>query len=199
MSLTIQDQITTLLDLTAGKICDINNLKFEKEGEQYRISFRSDKEEIFLENSNEVLNAVQHYIRKIIHLKNPEDKSHFFFDIGYHNKNREYILSVKIPEIAKEVVIVEGKPVILVGLNSFERLYIHNLLTDVNDLQTTSVGVDPNRKLLILPASETGSTPLDESIIFDINTIKNDNTIDMFKYSTELTNSDKLETNINLD
>jgi spoIIIJ-associated protein len=199
MSLTIQDQITTLLDLTAGKICDINNLKFEKEGEQYRISFRSDKEEIFLENSNEVLNAVQHYIRKIIHLKNPEDKSHFFFDIGYHNKNREYILSVKIPEIAKEVVIVEGKPVILVGLNSFERLYIHNLLADVNDLQTTSVGVDPNRKLLILPASETGSTPLDESIIFDINTIKNDNTIDMFKYSTELTNSDKLETNINLD
>jgi predicted RNA-binding protein Jag len=196
---TIQDQITKLLDLTAGRISDVSDLKFEKEGEQYRITFQTKNPTILLENSNETLNAIQHFIRKIIHLKNPEDHSHFFLDIGYHNKNREYILSVRIPELAQETIITQGKPVILVGLTSFERLYVHNLLSDVNGLQTTSVGIDPNRKLLILPTSETGSTALDDSSVFDINTIENDNTIDMFKHSSELFSSEKMDTNTKLD
>jgi predicted RNA-binding protein Jag len=199
MSQNIQEQIKSLLGLTAGKISDVTDLKFDKEGEQFRVTFMTKNPTIFLENSNQVLNAIQHFIRKVIHLKNPDDHSHFFFDIGYHNKNREYILSVKIPELAQETIITQGKPVILVGLNSFERLYVHNILADVNGLQTTSVGIDPNRKLLILPTSETGSTALDDSIVFDINTIKNDNNIDMFKHSTELTSLEKLETNTKLD
>jgi spoIIIJ-associated protein len=199
MSYSIQEQIISYLALTAGKISNITDVKFEKEGDQFRVSFMTKDAYIFLENSNEVLNAIQHFIRKIIHLKNPLDHSHFFFDIGYHNKNREYILSVKIPELAQKSVIRDGKPVILIGLTSFERLYVHNLLSDVNNLETTSVGIDPNRKLLILPASETGSTALDDSIIFDINSIKNDNTTDMFKHSTELTSPTKVETNTNND
>jgi spoIIIJ-associated protein len=186
MSTNIQEQIKKLLEVTAGKISNITSVEFIKEGEQLRVSLLTENNDIFLENHSEVLNAVQHFIRKIIHLKNPTDRSHFFLDIGFHNKNREYILSLKVPEFAQEIVILKGRPIIFIGLNSFERLYVHNILVDVNGLQTTSVGIDPNRKLLVLPTSEIGSSSLDDSLIFDIKSIENNNIIDMFKEQSPL-------------
>jgi predicted RNA-binding protein Jag len=180
---TIQDQISQLIHITVGKIAIIKSLEFEKEGEQFRVCIHTDKNEIFLENQCEVLEAIQHFVRKIIHIKNPQDHSHFFLDIGYYNKNREYVLSIKTPELAQEVVLNKGRTVIMTHLSGFERLYVHNILADVNGLQTTSVGIDTNRKLLIIPTSETGSSSLDESTIFDLDTIVIDPNIDMFKNS----------------
>jgi predicted RNA-binding protein Jag len=180
---TIQDQISQLIHITVGKIAIIKSLEFEKEGEQFRVCIHTDNNNIFLENQCEVLEAIQHFVRKIIHIKNPQDHSHFFLDIGYYNKNREYVLSIKTPELAQEVVLNKGRTVIMTHLSGFERLYVHNILADVNGLQTTSVGIDTNRKLLIIPTSETGSSSLDESTIFDLDTIVIDPNIDMFKNS----------------
>jgi predicted RNA-binding protein Jag len=177
----IQDQITKLIHLTVGKIAVILSINFKKEGEQYRVCILTDNNKIFLENQCEVLEAIQHFVRKIIHIKNPTDHSHFFLDIGYYNKNREYVLSIKTPKLAKEIVLNKGKTVIMTHLSGFERLYVHNLLSDVNGLQTTSVGIDSNRKLLIIPTSETGSSSLDDSTIFDLDTILIDPKTDMFK------------------
>ena len=181
MPITIQDQIKNLVSLTMGKIATIKSIIFDKEGEQFRVCILTDNNAIFLENQCEVLEAIQHFVRKIIHIKNPGDHSHFFLDIGYYNKNREYVLSIKTPELAQEVVLNKGKTVIMIHLSGFERLYVHNLLADINGLQTTSVGIDTNRKLLIIPTSETGSSSLDESTIFDLDTILIDPNIDMFK------------------
>jgi predicted RNA-binding protein Jag len=183
MSNTIQDQISQLIHITVGKIATIKDISFEKEGEQFRVCILTDNNQIFLENQCEVLEAIQHFVRKIVHIKNPRDQSHFFLDIGHFNKNREYILSIKTPELAQEIVLNKGQTVIMIHLSGFERLYVHNILSDVNGLQTTSVGVDTNRKLLIIPTSETGSTSLDQSTIFDIDTIVVDPNTDMFKNS----------------
>jgi predicted RNA-binding protein Jag len=183
MSSLIQDQITNLIHVTVGKIAVIKDINFEKEGEEFRVCILTDNNDIFLENQCEVLEAIQHFIRKIIHLKNPKDRSHFFLDIGYYNKNREYILSIKTPELAQEVVLNQGKTVIMRHLSGFERLYVHNILSDVNGLHTSSVGIDTNRKLLIIPTSETGSSSLDDATVFDLDTIAIDLNIDMFKNS----------------
>ena len=185
MSITIQDQIINLIDLTAGKIAAIKSVTFEKEGEQFRVCILTDSNSIFLENQCEVLEAIQHFVRKIIHIKNPGDHSHFFLDIGYYNKNRQYILSIKTPELAQEVVLNKGKTVIMTHLSGFERLYVHNVLADVNGLQTTSVGIDTNRKLLIIPTSETGSSSLDDATVFDLDTILINQNIDMFKHNNQ--------------
>lgn len=181
MSITIKEQITNLIHLTVGNISAINSINFEKEGQEYRICILTQNDDIFLENRCEVLEAVQHFIRKIIHIKNPGDKTHFFLDIGYYNKNREYILSIKTPKLAQEIVLNKGRTVIMTHLSGYERLYVHNILADVNGLQTTSVGIDTNRKLLIIPTSETGSSTLDESTIFDLDSTEIDHSIDMFR------------------
>ena len=85
----IQNQITHLIHITVGKIAVIESINFEKEADQTRICILTQNNSIFLENRCEVLEAIQHYIRKIVHIKNPIDRSHFFLDIGYYNKNRE--------------------------------------------------------------------------------------------------------------
>jgi predicted RNA-binding protein Jag len=180
---TIQDQISQLIHITVGKIAAIKSLDFEKESQQFRVCILTDNNNIFLENQCEVLDAIQHFVRKTIHIKNPSDHTHFFLDVGYYNKNREYVLSIKTPELAQEVVLKKGKTVIMTHLSGFERLYVHNILSDVNGLQTTSVGIDTNRKLLIIPTSETGSSSLDESTIFDLDSIVIDINLDMFKNS----------------
>ena len=187
----IQNQITHLIHITVGKIAVIESINFEKEADQTRICILTQNNSIFLENRCEVLEAIQHYIRKIVHIKNPIDRSHFFLDIGYYNKNREYILSIKIPEMAQNIVLTKGKTVIMTHLSAFERLYVHNILADVNGLQTTSVGVDTNRKLLIIPTSEIGSSSLDDSTIFDLNSVTIDLTIDMFNYNKGVLPVDK--------
>jgi predicted RNA-binding protein Jag len=181
MTSTIQDQITKLIHTTVGNIAALISVEFKKEGDQTRVCILTQNNSIFLQDQCEVLEAIQHFVRKIVHIKNPTDRSHFFLDIGYYNKNREYMLSIHTPELAREVVLNKGKTVIMTHLSGFERLYVHNLLADVNGLQTTSVGIDNNRKLLILPTSETGSSSLDESTIFDLDAITIDLTIDMFK------------------
>ncbi len=184
--MTLQTQIINLLNLTVGKIAKIKNVSFEKESDQFRVCILTDNDSIFLENQCETLESIQHFVRKIIHLKNPTDYSHFFLDIGYYNKNREYILSIKTPELAQEVVLNKGKTVIMTHLSNFERLYVHNILTDVNGLQTTSVGVDTNRKLLIIPTSETGSSSLDDAYVFDIETVTINPNIDLFKSGNQI-------------
>jgi predicted RNA-binding protein Jag len=190
----IKNQITNLIHLTVGKIASIQKINYEKEGDEFRVCIWTETNNIFLENQCEVLEAIQHFVRKIIHIKNPLDQSHFFLDIGYYNKNREYVLSIKTPELAQEIVLNKGKTVIMTHLSGFERLYVHNLLADVNGLQTTSVGIATNRKLLVIPTSETGTSSLDESTIFDLDSIKIDFNVDMFKNN----NYDSPENNENL-
>jgi predicted RNA-binding protein Jag len=200
MSPTIQNQINSLLSLTLGKVAVIISLNFEKEGSETRVSIQTNNNIAFLENKNEVLEAIQHFVRKVIHLKNPDDKTHFVLDIGHFNKNREYILSVKVPELAQDIVLIAGRTVIIVGLNSFERLFVHNILSDVNGIVTSSVGIDNNRKLLLMPTCEFGAASIDDSFVFNIETIKNDPNIDMYKQTTRLAKLyDTQENNINID
>jgi predicted RNA-binding protein Jag len=180
---TIQDQITNLIHITVAKIAVLDSINFEKEGDQTRVCILTQNNQLFLDNQCELLEAIQHFIRKIIHIKNPADRSHFFLDIGHYNKNREYILSVQTPELAQVKVLGKGQTVIMTHLSGFERLYVHKLLAGVNGLQTSSVGIDPHRKLLILPTSEIGSTTLDESEIFDLDSIQIDLSVDKFKLS----------------
>jgi predicted RNA-binding protein Jag len=194
---TIQNQITKLIYDSVDKIALVQSLSFEKEGNQTRVCILTQDNQLFLENQCEVLEAIQHYIRKTIHIKNPGDRSHFFLDIGYYNKNREYILSVQTPQLAQELVLSKGRTVIMTHLSGFERLLVHNILAGVSGLQTTSVGAASDRKLLIIPSSEIGSSSLDEATIFDLDAIKVDLSLDMFN-SHDLAKDPELFKNENI-
>lgn len=165
----IQKLITNLIYILAGNIVNITSISYQKEGNQFRIVIDSDNSQIFIDENSELLKAIQHTIRVIVHLQNQHDRTHFFLDVDNYRKNREKTLSIRVPELAQNTVLKHGKTIIMINLTGYERLQVHKLLSDVTGLQTTSVGKNNNRKLLIIPTSEVGITKLEDAMIFDIN------------------------------
>jgi spoIIIJ-associated protein len=164
---TITELITTIVRPLAGE----SEITFEKEGEQWRVNIKVKKKQLLIGYKDEVLSAIQHYVRVAAHKKNPQDRTHFILDIDGYKHQKEKILNEVIPGIAETEVLKNGKTVVLVGLNGYERLVIHKLLADVKSLDTTSVGNEPNRKMVIRPTSETGSVGIEDSKIIDINSL----------------------------
>lgn len=165
----IQKQITNLIYLLAGNIVNITSISYQKEGNQCRVVINSENNQIFIDDNSELLKAIQHSLRVIVHLSNPNDRTHFFLDVDNYRKLREKTLSICVPELAEISVLKQGKTVIMINLTGYERLQVHNILSEVKGLQTTSVGKDDSRKLLIIPTSDIGITKLEDAIIFDLN------------------------------
>jgi predicted RNA-binding protein Jag len=167
----IKSQITELLNLTAGSVSQINNINFQKESNQWRIILDVKNQEAFVENNFELLRSIQYIIRVAVHKVYPEDRTHFFFDVSNIRKNREQILSVRIPALTKDMVLGQGRSLILVNLSGYERLLVHQIVNEVKGVETVSVGNNKNRKLLIIPSSDVGSYNLDEALLLDLNEV----------------------------
>lgn len=146
-----------------------------RETDQYRIViYCLDKQDVsrIWGKDGEILSALQHILRTLIHKSFPNYKIHFLLDLEKIKKGREEILQDRIPQVADDLVLKKGKIVVLVGLSGYERLIVHNILRNIKGLETQSVGVGDQRKLLILPTSEIGSQGIEESIILDIDKLK---------------------------
>lgn len=160
----------TILDLLLPIVKAINadcQIDFQKEADQYRIVINNGTQDLVGEKS-EVIRSLQHLVRVVVHKKFPEDRTHFLFDVGGFRSKREMALKMHIPELANIQVLQEGQTVVLVNLSGYERLLVHQLLADIDGLDTNSVGPKNDRKLLIMPTSEVGSTAMDDAIIWDI-------------------------------
>jgi R3H domain len=67
----------------------------------------------------------------------------------------------------------EGKTVILIQLSGYERKLIHSFLSDSKGLNTSSIGEGMDRKLLIMPTSEFGTSGIDEALIINLDNLEN--------------------------
>jgi len=161
----------TILDLLLPIVKSINpacEISFQKEADQYRIIIDKGDKDLVGEHS-EVIRSLQHLVRVVVHKKFPNDRTHFIFDVGGYRSKREMALKMSIPDLAKIKVLEEGQTVVLVNLSGYERLLVHQLLADIAGLETNSVGAKNDRKLLIMPTSEVGSTAMDDALVWDIN------------------------------
>ncbi len=172
MTQEVQESITNFLHLLIDPLTSEFEVKIEREGDQWRVSLLVSNPENVIGEEGEILRSIQHILRVLVHRKNIEDRSHFLLDINNYRREREAAVSSKIPEIAQNEVLTQGNTVILVGLSGYERLQVHRILADIKGLNTSSVGPEDNRKLLIMPTSETGSTSMDKAKIININQIK---------------------------
>ncbi len=169
----LQEDILKILKMLVLSVDQDCQIELDKEGDQWRINLSTLQSEEFLNKDGELIRAVQHILRVLIHRKYPEDRTHFLIDINGHRKRRENLISQKIPNIAETEVLQQGSTVILVGLTGYERLQVHRILADIKGLNTSSVGPEENRKLLIMPTSETGSAGMDKAKIYHVNQLEN--------------------------
>jgi predicted RNA-binding protein Jag len=172
MTSEVQNTLIGFIHLLVDPINPGAEIVIEREGDQWRVNLLVGTEEILVGKDGDVLRSIQHLARVLVHRKHSEDKSHFILDVNHYRKAREYAISNIIPQIAENDVLSQGHTIILVGLSGYERLQVHKILSEIKGLNTNSVGPEDNRKLLIMPTSETGSTSMEKAKIYHIDQIR---------------------------
>ena len=100
--------------------------------------------------NGEVLEALQELTRLAVQASTGE-RSRLMLDIAGHRANRRKVLSDAATKACDEVK-SSGKPLSLDPMSAFERKIVHDVVADAG-LNSESEGVDPNRHVVILPAS----------------------------------------------
>jgi spoIIIJ-associated protein len=167
----LQHAIQDIMKLLLSPVVSDYEYSILKEGEQYRINISGSNSAALMAFNAELLHAIQHLLRVLVHQRLPQDRTHFILDVNSSRLNREKFINEQIPEMAKTEVLAQGMTIIIKNLTSYERRLIHTMLEEVIGLETMSVGEGNSRKLLIRPTSDTGSLGIDNSKIVDIDAI----------------------------
>lgn len=169
MEILIEEYVKEITTKLLSELADDVELEFEREGDQYRINIVTKSPDVIYGQRGDVLSSVQHITRVLVHQRYKEDRTHFLLDVNNARKKREKYINESLPELAKSDVLTLGKTVVLGGLSSYERRIIHGMMTDVDGLETSSVGSGNDRRLLIRPTSQTGSQGMENAKIIDMN------------------------------
>ena len=101
-------------------------------------------------SNGEVLEALQELTRLAVQASTGE-RSRLMLDVAGHRAHRRKVLG-ELAAKACEDVKSSGKPLSLEPMSAFERKIVHDVVADAG-LESESEGVDPNRHVVILPAS----------------------------------------------
>ena len=80
--------------------------------------------------------------------KNFEDRAKVLLDIEGYREKRERTLEELAIKISK-TVIKTGKSITLEPMSAYERKIIHSKLQENNNIDTHSIGEEPNRRIVI--------------------------------------------------
>jgi spoIIIJ-associated protein len=94
------------------------------------------------------LEALQHIIRILFRKQTQDDRFPFAIDIDDYRDKRVLYLK-ELARKAAHHVRETRKPVSLEPMPAYERRVVHSYLSLYNDIGSESMGVEPNRKLII--------------------------------------------------
>lgn len=138
-------EIISLMNLTA-------NLEVRRRDNNIKVTIYSDNNSILIGKNGRTISALQTIIRQMINSKVKSDLQ-IIIDVENYKEKRIKSLEYLAKKIAKEVSTtkVETK---LDPMNSYERRAIHNVLSKNKYVYTESVGVEPNRCVVIKPKED---------------------------------------------
>ena len=99
--------------------------------------------------NGEVLEALQELTRLAVQASTG-DRSRLMLDIAGHRAARRQVLTQKATEACEQVK-SSGEPIKMAAMSAFERKIVHDVVADAG-LNSESEGVEPNRRVVILPA-----------------------------------------------
>lgn len=119
---------------------------------QIKIRMYSDDNPLLIGQGGKNLTALQNVVRAVV--KNKYGKSPYIsLDVENYKDRQLQYLEKTARRIAKEVS--ETKvPVELDNMNSYERLIVHNAVSEFEGVTTMSVGEEPNRHVIIKPKED---------------------------------------------
>ncbi len=101
----------------------------------------------------ESLDALQ-YLSTLVACKDSEERVRVVLDIGGYRRRREATLATLAERTAAKVA-RSGNPYSLEPMNPAERRVVHTTLQGYPGVMTFSEGVDPERRVIVAPASES--------------------------------------------
>lgn len=119
----------------------------EKEKSGLNVSINSEKLGFLIGYRGETLYAMQNILTSVAG-KGLEQRVRVILDIEGYKAKREKTLEDLAEKVAK-IVIRTRKPVKLEPMKAYERKIIHSKLQENNKVETTSVGEEPHRRIVV--------------------------------------------------
>jgi spoIIIJ-associated protein len=128
------------MELNAG-------VEFFYEDGTLKIEINGEDLGVLIGRRGETLDALQ-YLVSLVYNKDREDYVRVQIDTGNYRQKREEIL-VKLAQRIAGKVQKYKKSITLEPMNPYERRIIHASLQNYQDIQTYSIGEEPNRKVVV--------------------------------------------------
>jgi spoIIIJ-associated protein len=139
------DYLEELLD-----ICDLDgDLDLDVEGDRAVVAIVGENLDHLVGPRGKVLDALQELARLAV-LAQTGQRSRLMLDIAGYRAGRRTELTSLGTETALEVV-KSGEPQRLKAMNPFERKIVHDAVAAVEGVHSESEGVEPQRRVVILP------------------------------------------------
>ncbi len=104
-----------------------------------------------------VLDALQELTRLAV-VQQTGVRSRLMLDVGGWRAQRKVDLTAT-GAAAAERVLASGEPVRLAPMTPFERKIVHDAVAAIDGVRSESDGVQPERRVVVLPDGETAGTP----------------------------------------
>ena len=142
---TVLEEMLSLMGLTA-------TVEVASDGETSRLNVRGDDLGTLIGRRGEKLASLQHIVNLIVGRR--EGQHHrIAIDVENYRGRREQQLRDVADRAAKRVL-QTGKIIQLEAMPAVERRIVHLALMENPKIRTQSVGVEPNRRIVVLPAGQ---------------------------------------------
>ena len=128
----------------------------EGEDENISVDLAGENMGILIGRRGETLDAIQH-ITNLVANHNEDKHIRVMIDTENYRAKREETLEKLARKVAAQVVKYRRNKV-LEPMNAYERHVIHAALQDTQDVSTSSIGVEPNRRVVISYTGSGGSS-----------------------------------------
>lgn len=147
----IQDAIRDLLDLLVESLGLDAEVEVTADGDTVTGTLVGDDLGLFIGRHGQTIDAVQHLAQRIVFKGAPSDVRVVIDAAGYRDR-RATALRRQADEAADEALRY-GRPVALDAMVASERRLVHEHLRERGDVETHSEGNEPERHLVVSPAS----------------------------------------------
>lgn len=133
-------------------ICRGGKVQVRERREAIELDIVGEESAVIIGRHGQTLEALQHILVKILTSRGQDlDKMLVIDAEGYRQRRRE--LLEKMARKMKKEALASGKPIFVEPMSPFERRIIHLTLDKDRDVYTKSVGLGPNRQVVIAPRS----------------------------------------------
>lgn len=113
--------------------------------------------DLLIGSNGQMLDAIQYLINSTLNLgKDKEARTAYTIEMSDLRVNR-YDELTQLAAQAAQSVRETGQEYVMPPINSAERRLVHTILYDESDLETVSRGQEPDRRLVVMVATDEGS------------------------------------------